>query len=252
MNYIKQLRAFEDWLGQNQCSASAQLLWYKLMSINNTCGWVEWFQRTNPSLMGMMNVAEKTLRAARNELCQKGLIEFQSGKKKNAPSRYKIAILYDRDILPLNYTPQITAQREPQWVPQREPQWVPQGIDINKPKQKPIEEEEEAFAQVINQVIAVTGRPIVSSFDSQQVQMWLNEYPMPLVMEAVRQAGLNGAAKPMPYIDTILLDWGKRGITTVEAAREAAQQKQLSARPGGKKKNAENWRALLSSKREEM
>jgi len=94
MNYFKQLKAFDDWLNRNQCSASAQLLWYKLMSINNTCGWVEWFSRTNSSLAGSMNVSENTLKSARNELKQKGLIDFKTGTKKTAATKYKIIKLY--------------------------------------------------------------------------------------------------------------------------------------------------------------
>lgn len=132
MNYIKQLKAFDDWINQNQGSASAQLLWYKLMSINNTCGWVEWFSRTNPSLAGMMNVSENTLKTARLELQQKGLIDFKSGKKKGQPTKYTIFKLYIEDKVS-----NFDTQADTQTCPKTDTQADTQTAYINKLKRKP-------------------------------------------------------------------------------------------------------------------
>ncbi|MBP2637766.1 MAG: primosome, DnaD subunit [Firmicutes bacterium] len=94
MDYIRQLNAFDNWIAANYCSASAQLLWYKLMAVNNSCFWKEWFTRTNSSLAGMMNVAENTMRSARKELKDKGLIDFIPGTKRGELTKYKLVILY--------------------------------------------------------------------------------------------------------------------------------------------------------------
>lgn len=99
MNYISQLNAFNKWIKGNVCSVSAQLLWYKLMAVNNDCGWIEWFAHTNAVLAGMMNVSENTLKAARNELKEKNLIDFRSGTKRGVPTKYKIILLYEQGIV---------------------------------------------------------------------------------------------------------------------------------------------------------
>ena len=90
MNYIKQLNAFYDWLEQNILSTSAFALYFALLMANNKCGWADWFQRTNQSLCGLIGIDEKTLIRARNELKQKGLIDFKSGSKRGEITKYKI------------------------------------------------------------------------------------------------------------------------------------------------------------------
>ncbi|EMT38145.1 hypothetical protein TthWC1_2388 [Thermoanaerobacter thermohydrosulfuricus WC1] len=103
MNYIKQLNAFYDWLQENRLSTSAFALYFALLMANNKCGWADWFQRTNQSLCGLMGIDEKTLIRARNELKQKGLIDFKSGSKRGEITKYKIINLTgekDGEILP--------------------------------------------------------------------------------------------------------------------------------------------------------
>lgn len=92
MNYIDALNGFYDLIQCNQVSANAQLLYYTLLQINNRCGWAEWFQRTNVSLCGMMNMGEKAMMNARNELKQFGLIAFVTSKRRGECTKY--CILY--------------------------------------------------------------------------------------------------------------------------------------------------------------
>ncbi|SMB97825.1 Helix-turn-helix domain-containing protein [Thermanaeromonas toyohensis ToBE] len=90
MNYIHQLNTFYDWLQCNRLSSSAQLLYHTLLMVNNRAGWTEWFQITNQALCGLMDVSENTLKRARNELKQKGLIEFKPSFKRNERTAYRI------------------------------------------------------------------------------------------------------------------------------------------------------------------
>ncbi|CVI65675.1 hypothetical protein NDGK_00284 [Clostridiales bacterium CHKCI001] len=88
MNYIQELNYFERWLETNHLSSVSQLLWYKLISINNRSNWSEWIQVDNQRLKAMIQVSrDDTFIKIRNELIQAGLIEYQKGKK-GCPSKY--------------------------------------------------------------------------------------------------------------------------------------------------------------------
>ncbi len=90
MNWIELLNRFYDLLQCNHVSNNAQLLYYTLLQINNRCSWMEWFQRTNVSLSNLMDISEKALIRARNELKQLGLIDFVSGKRRGDCTKYLI------------------------------------------------------------------------------------------------------------------------------------------------------------------
>ena len=109
MNYIKQLNAFFDWLQRNSLSSSAQLLYYTLLVVNNSCGWIESFGRTNQSLSAIMGVSVNTLLKARNELQQKDLISFKKGRKSDV-TKYSITKLYE--VCSSKYEPQTEPQTE--------------------------------------------------------------------------------------------------------------------------------------------
>lgn len=90
IDYIKQLNGFERWLESHYLPGSAQLLYYKLLSINNMAGWCEWIQVDNQRVMSRCQMSrEATLVENRNKLIEAGLIEFQRGKK-GSPNKYKI------------------------------------------------------------------------------------------------------------------------------------------------------------------
>ena len=98
MKYISQLNAFENWTEVNYLTATEELIWYKLLSLNNRFGWSEWFFVSNQHLMFKARVAsEHTLIKARNRLKQVGLIDFLQGKK-GQPTKYKITKLYAEDF----------------------------------------------------------------------------------------------------------------------------------------------------------
>ncbi|NBI29113.1 DnaD domain protein [Chengkuizengella marina] len=89
MNYIKEINAFYDQLELNDLSASAIALWHALMHINNKAGWAETFTVAASVLSVKSKLSERTISKARNELKQKGYIDFQSRKGNKAPI-YKI------------------------------------------------------------------------------------------------------------------------------------------------------------------
>ncbi len=90
MNYIAEINAFERWLETNPLHPSSQLLWYKLVSIFNRCGWKEWISVDNHRLMLLIGVRrEETFINIRSYLVKSGLIEYKKGKK-GSPGEYKL------------------------------------------------------------------------------------------------------------------------------------------------------------------
>lgn len=94
MNYIKELNAFYDWLETNSLSTSAIALWHALMHINNKAGWTDEFGVATSVLCVKTGLADRTIRSARNELKQKGRIDWSS-RKGNQSAIYKMISLVD-------------------------------------------------------------------------------------------------------------------------------------------------------------
>ena len=102
MSYIDLINAFERWLETNYLPISSQLLWYKLISLFNKCGWSEWVIVDNHRLMSIMQIeSEKTFIRCRDKLIEAGLFEYKKGKK-GSPNQYKINTV--------NFTVQTTVQ----------------------------------------------------------------------------------------------------------------------------------------------
>lgn len=102
MTYIDLINAFEKWLETNYLPSSAQLLWYKLISLFNKAGWSEWVTVDNYRLMSVMQMSsEKTLIRCRDKLIESNFFMFKKGKK-GSPNQYKINTV--------NFTVQMTGQ----------------------------------------------------------------------------------------------------------------------------------------------
>ena len=69
---------------------TAQLLWYKLMQFANRLYWPEWFSIDNDRLTSIIGAgSDQTVRKARQQLADAGLLQFEKGVK-GRPSRYKL------------------------------------------------------------------------------------------------------------------------------------------------------------------
>lgn len=84
MNYIKQLNGFFDSLLVNPLSTTAQTLYVHLLDINNRCGWKERFAVANTVLQSRAMLSRQQLDRARNELKQKGYIDYEKGTTRKA------------------------------------------------------------------------------------------------------------------------------------------------------------------------
>lgn len=94
MNYLKQIRAFADYLLYNERLSTGQItLWYALMTINNKAHWSEWFTAANLTLESLTGLSRQGISKARNSLRQLNLIDFKSNGTK--ATSYHVAQLYE-------------------------------------------------------------------------------------------------------------------------------------------------------------
>lgn len=77
MNYITAINSFWYSATMNPLSTGQIALWFALMHINNGCNWTEWFQAPNQVLSVLTGMSRSGILKARNELKQRGLIDFR-------------------------------------------------------------------------------------------------------------------------------------------------------------------------------
>jgi hypothetical protein len=77
MSYISEINSFWDLTSTNPLSTGQVALWFALMHINNRCNWTEWFQVSNQVLSVLTGMSRSGILKARNELKQRGLIDFK-------------------------------------------------------------------------------------------------------------------------------------------------------------------------------
>lgn len=100
MNYILQLNGFWNWVRTNEISHLEVDLYLSILDIANTSSWKTQFTIPN-STLGRFD--KNSLTRARNKLVQYGLIQYNKGRKGQAPT-YNILPLYDTNINPNNDT----------------------------------------------------------------------------------------------------------------------------------------------------
>lgn len=96
MNYIQQIRAFDDFkLYKARLSAGQIALWHVLMSINNKTSWQEWFTAANVTLESLSGLSRSGILKNRNILKQMELIDFKTNGRKS--TSYHVCTLYTSD-----------------------------------------------------------------------------------------------------------------------------------------------------------
>lgn len=121
MNYIAEINSFYDKLEINPLSTNAIALWHALMATANKASWVDKFAVAISVLELKTGLKKKSIERARNELKQKGYIDWRA-RSGNQSAEYEIVSLC------VKYNPQTVLQGDPQTVSQS----VPQPVAINK------------------------------------------------------------------------------------------------------------------------
>ena len=86
MEYITEIKAFYNLTVDNPLSTGQIALWHALMYINNKCHWTKNFTVSNATLQLYTGLSVQGLIKARNVLKQRGLIDFTSGTRGQAPA----------------------------------------------------------------------------------------------------------------------------------------------------------------------
>lgn len=96
MNYILEIKAFYELLELNQLRTPAIVLWHALMHMANKTGWQDNFTVAIPVLTIKTGLNKQAVLKARNELKEKGLIDFKSRNNQAASYMMKSLLQYEK------------------------------------------------------------------------------------------------------------------------------------------------------------
>lgn len=222
MNYIAEINAFSDRMERAPLSTNAQLLWYKLMQFSNRLRWQEQFQVDNDRLMKLVNISSQhTLRAARKELADDGLISFTPGVK-GKPTVYKL-----HSVAALEGARGMRQDEEPEPT---DFMWeVREDITTYYGYTEALGQELQKITGAIWEEFLPGKQPTPGDFDQVffyimeqhrhddgSVTLDFPEERKKMLAHAFRQAMLNGAVN-WKYIEGIYRNWGQRGTNTMQA-----------------------------------
>ncbi len=94
MNYIDLINSFWDLAMTNPLSTGQVSLYFALLHICNRSYWTEWFSVPNQVLSVLTGLSRSGILKARNELKQRGLIDFKERGTK--ATSYKLTMLYSK------------------------------------------------------------------------------------------------------------------------------------------------------------
>ncbi|MBX6333733.1 DnaD domain protein [Candidatus Saccharibacteria bacterium] len=229
MNYLKELKAFRDWLLLNDLPTSAIALWHTLMAINNMAGWKERFNAPNSTVEKLTGLSKQGLVDARRKLIENGLIEYEKGKKGKAPI-YKIVSL-------VNSLDQYAYQSYDQSPYQYKYQSADESLTIPKHKQNKTETKTKSPAAdrranyFDTYMLCFGGQP--SALQIQEINYLIDKgLSEEVVCIAFKKAAEVGAK--YQYARSILNSWADAGIKT--AADVEREQKEFEQRQQNKPK----------------
>lgn len=112
MNYLAQIRAFNDLILVYRLSTGQIALWYALMSVNNRCAWKPSFTVANLTLELMTGLTRRSIYNAREKLKELGLITFESNGMQ--ATRYTILPIFSASQVYSQTASQETSQKTSQ------------------------------------------------------------------------------------------------------------------------------------------
>jgi len=200
------MNAFYDWLEINELSPSAINLWYALMHINNKAGWAETFTVAESVLCVKTGLTDRTLRKVRNELKQKGRIDFISRKGK-APT-YKITSFYSKEnnseLIQRSELFSAVSSEVGSGVSAELSSGVSSAlIKLNKTKQKEDKEGDDNARVNPFAFFEQEGFGTISGFIAERIGYLIDDYGEESLIAAMKQAVLHGA-RNLKYVEAIL------------------------------------------------
>jgi len=238
LNYLQQIRAFDDYrLYEQKLSAGQVSLWYTLMSINNKTAWSTWFTAANATLESLSGLSRSGIVKNRNVLKQLGLIDFSSNGRK--ATSYRVSVLYTSDSA--QGSVQRSTQSSAQHSVQRSTQHSSTLNKQNETKQNEINNDEDdagvTRGDVIDKWTSLWGFP--NAIATPEINEWLDALPADVVAFAIQIAGEHTvkASGSLKYMRAVIEGWQKRGISTLDQAKKAAKEhdQRMKGERGGSK-----------------
>ncbi|GEN94713.1 DnaD domain protein [Pediococcus ethanolidurans] len=222
MNYIQQIRAFDDFkLYKARLSAGQIALWHALMSINNKTSWQEWFTAANVTLESLSGLSRSGILKNRNILKQLELIDFKTNGRK--ATSYHVCTLYTSDSKhESNQSSKHSSTQDSTHTSKHESNTLTKH-KLNETKQY---EEGTVSPNSFETWENLWGFP--NAIVQQDFEHWRADFSEDMIIYAITEAGKRdvqskGADR---YIDKVLDGWKERKITTIEQAKEAAAKHQ--------------------------
>lgn len=207
MNYIKELNAFREWLLVHELPASAVVLWYTLMSVNNVSRWKRVFNAPNGITQQLSGLSKSGVHKARNSLVEHGLINYEPGEKGRAPNYEMLSLV------------QNSHTSEDRFV---DPSGNEPGT-IHKDKQnKERKEEEGTTCKLITTYEENIGR--FSPLTKMEFNKWVDILGEDVMLEAIKLTCKHNG-RTFRYLEKILMEWRKAKIETVEAVTAYEEKK---------------------------
>lgn len=233
MNYLQQIRAFDDYrLYEQKLSAGQVSLWYTLMSINNKTAWSTWFTAANATLESLSGLSRSGIVKNRNVLKQLGLIDFSSNGRR--ATSYRVCVLYTSDSTQgsTHTSVQDSTQRSVQGSTQRS-----SALNkLNETKQKDEDDGAVTRSEVIDKWTTLWGFP--NGIARPEIDEWLDALPADVVDFAITIAGEHQvkATGSLKYMRAVIEGWQKRDISTLDQAKKAAEEhdKRMKSERGAK------------------
>ena len=249
MNFINQLKGFKAARMQRPIGTNAIVLFFVLLETANEADFPEALSIGNLTLQGITDLCESSFMRARNELIQKGYIEYRKGTRGQKPVyviRYFDECSDTNSDLPLNLTAN--------WgLSERLSECYPDG-NVNairtveqeekekkEKKQKKEEKEKNIYNNNNDNVRTHEENPyqcyeenigFLSPFITDAIKSYLDDgVDGDVICAAIKQAVENGVLK-WRYVEKILIDKLNRGIKTLSAykADEAAWERKKTGK----------------------
>lgn len=135
MNYITIINSFWNLATMNPLSTGQVALFFALLHLNNNSHWTEWFQAPNQVLSVLTGMSRSGILKARNELKQKGYIDFRERGTKSTLYKFTIANSTQESV---QDSKRISVQIGKQVSVQDSKQAIYKDIDKDKNKEKEI------------------------------------------------------------------------------------------------------------------
>lgn len=214
MNYIKELNAFREWLLVHELPASAIVLWYTLMSVNNVARWKQAFNSPNGVTQQLSGLSKSGVHTARKNLVEHGLISYKAGVKGRAP-------IYEMLSLVQKSHPSEDRSVDPSVNPS-----VNEPCTILKHKQKQNKErneEEGDDGKLIQLYEQNIGK--LSPITKAEFNNWVAMLGEDIMLEAIKLT-CKHHGRTFRYLEKILMEWKLAKIATVEELTAYEERKQ--------------------------